>query len=76
MVSGTLNGQIGCSDGISASTIDGRNRSGGQLPSVYVDAENPRDLCPIFRAQEIMAAKHICRIRKKPGAHRVTLAGD
>src|SRR4029077_10628552 len=44
--------------------------------SVYVDAENPRDLCPIFCIQKIMAAKHICRIRKKPGAHRVTLAGD
>jgi hypothetical protein len=38
MVSGTLKGQIGYSDRISASTIDGRNRSEGQLSSLSQDS--------------------------------------
>ncbi len=33
---------------------------------IDVDAENSRDLCPIFRIQEIMAGEQVCRIRKKP----------
>jgi hypothetical protein len=44
--------------------------------SCNVDAENSRDLCPILRIQEIMAAEQACCIRKEPGAHRVTLPGD
>ena len=44
--------------------------------SIDIDAENARDLRPIFRFQEIVSGQQVGGIRKKPRAHRVTLAGD